>query len=577
MNILGAALAVGVGLHLAVTLFLLLRYLEARDPLIGWWSVAYVFFTAHVIAEALIAAVMPIPLLVVLRHLFFIAAAWAMVRSFRPHWGFDVVAAVGALVGVGLVPISWFAAASVASVIGGLGYLAGAWLLYRREEGLQTSSTKLLFWGLLLTGIHAFDYPLLRQNPGLVAVGALLSGIFTLAFGIGMVLWAWRRTRELITMNTIAEALNRSIDVRGALGRALSQLVELMPVESGWIFLRQDGDFQVMASEQLPAELAANDMAAMHGDCRCLQMLQDGELTQAVNLVKCMRLEKAGWRRPRHATVPLRTTAGVIGVMNLVLPPHRSLTSRELMTLSLIGHEIGLAAERTRLYEQVREKEAVRGALLQKLITAYEDERRRIARGLHDEAGQSLTALILNLEMAERAAPPSEQARLARLRSIAEDTLAELRRVIYGLRPTILDDLGLAAAIRWYVKDAIEPQGLQVAMNLTGLDTQRLPAHVETAVFRIVQETLTNVLKHANAHHVTIEVAHTDNQVQLRITDDGQGFEAASIPRSGEGHGLGLMGMRERAELLGGTWKVNSRPGVGTRVEAVIPVEHHDA
>ncbi len=573
MNILPTVLAVGVGLHLAVALFLLLRYLETRDRLVGWWSVAYVLFTAHVIAEAVIATVMPGPLFIIGRHLFFIAAAWAMVHSFRPHWGFDVVAVAAALIAVSLVPTSWSAAATVASLAGGLGFITSAWLLYRREEGLQASSVALMFWGLLLTGVHAFDYPLLRPNPGLVAVGAMLSGIFTLSFGIGMVLWAWRRTRELITMNVIAEALNRSIDVRGALGRALGQLVELMHVDSGWIFLRQDGAFQVMATERLPTELAANEMAAMRGDCRCLQMLQDGELVQAVNLVNCLRLEKAGWHQPRHATVPLRTTTGVIGVMNLILPPGRTLSSRELITLSLIGHEIGLAAERTRLYEQVREKEALRGELLQKLISAYEDERRRIARGLHDEAGQSLTALILNLEMAERAAPPNEQPRLARLRSIAEDTLAELRRVIYGLRPTILDDLGLAAAIRWYVKETIEPRGLEVAMTLSGLDAQRLPGHVETAVFRIVQETLTNVLKHANAHRVTVEVAQSDSQIQLRIADDGQGFEAASVSRSREGRGMGLMGMRERAELLGGTWKVSSRPGEGTRVEAVIPVE----
>ncbi len=563
--------AVGVGIHLAVTLLLLLRYLEGRDRLIGWWSIAYLFFTAHIIAEALMI-ISPVESVVALRHLLFIGAAWAMVYSFRPHWGSGLLAALGSLIAISLVPVSWFAAATIASLLGGAGFITSAWLLFAREEGLQTSSVVLLFWGLLLTGVHSLDYPLLRPHPVLVAVGAAASGVFTLMFGMGMMLWALRRTRDLIIMNTIAETLNRSLDVRSALSRALSQLIDLMRLQSGWIFLRDHQGFQLMAEERLPPELAVNNMAAMHGDCRCLQMLQEGQLTQAVNVVNCLRLEKAGLSRPRHATVPLRTASGVIGLMNLILPPQRMLTSRELITLSMIGNEIGLAAERTRLYEDVREKEEVRGDLLKKLITAHEDERRRIARGLHDEAGQSLTALILNLEMAERSAPSSEKQHLARLRSIAEDTLDELRRVIYGLRPTILDDLGLTAAIRWYVKETVEPQGLHVLINLTGLK-KRLPYHLETAVFRIVQEALTNVLKHANAHQAIVDVSLVDAQLRVAIGDDGQGFDVASSPRSSEGGGMGLLGMRERAELLGGSWKVQSQPGEGTQLEAVIPVE----
>ncbi len=569
-------LAVGVGVHLAVTLVLLLRYLEGREQLIGWWALAYLFFTAHVVAEALLV-IAPDPTLFAIRHVLFIAAAWAMVSSFRPRWSITASAAGGTLLCILLVPISPVASALTASLLGGIGFVASAWQLYDREGGLRASSTTLLFWGLLLTGIHALDYPFLRTHPPLVGVGAALSGVFTLMLGIGMVLWVLHRTRDLIMMNAIAETLNRSVDVRDALHGALEQVVALMRLDSGWVFLRKNGEFHVHAEVNLPQELAANDRAAMQGDCRCLQLLRERQLTQAVNYVNCMRLEGAGWTRPRHATVPLQTTSGVTGVMNLVLPPRRTLTPRELMTLSLIGHEIGQAAERLRLYEEVREKEAIRGQLLQKLITAHEDERRRIARGLHDEAGQSLTALILNLEMDERAASPDQQGRLARLRRIAEETLAELRRVIYGLRPTILDDLGLAAAIRWYVKESIEPQGLQVTMTLPGLD-ERLPPHIETAVFRIVQETLTNVLKHANARAVTVAVTQKEHQLCVIITDDGQGFQATvtSQSRKGGGRGLGLLGMRERAELLGGTWTVTSRPGEGTRIEAVIPVEQPD-
>lgn len=572
MTAFTAALAVGVGIHLAVTLFLLLRYLEGRERLIGWWAIAYGFFTAHLIAETLIT-VDPNPAVIAMRHGLFIASAWALVQSFRPHWASTAMALAGALLAALLTPVSWLGGAVVASTLGGAGFVASAWLLYQQEDGLQTASASLLFWGLLLSGIHAFDYPLLRPHPQWAAGGAAVSGLFTMVFSVGIVLWALQRTRDLQTLSAISETLNRSLDMRQALSRALRQLVELMRLSSGWIFLRDGGEFGIAATENLPSDLAVNDMARMRGDCRCLQMLRDGQLTQAVNIVNCLRLETAGWTYPRHVTVPLGTASDVIGVMNLVLPRRRALSARELATLSAIGHEIGLAAERARLYDEVRAKEALRGELLQKLMTAHEDERRRIARELHDEAGQALTALILNLQMAESAAAdPAERQRLSRLRGIAEATLAELRKLIYDLRPTVLDDLGLAAAIRWLVKEQIEPQGLQVEMGLSGLHG-RLPHHLETAVFRIVQEAFTNILKHARATQATIDTGQEDGRVRLVITDNGRGFDVAAAARGQEHRGMGLMGMQERAELLGGTWKVESHPGRGTRVEAVIPLE----
>jgi signal transduction histidine kinase len=448
--------------------------------------------------------------------------------------------------------------------------VASALRFYREEEGLQTPSSVLLFWGLVLSGIHALDYPFFRPHLLLAAVGAAFSGVFTLGFGIGVVLWALQRSRDLVTMSTIAEALNRSLDVREALERALRELVALMRVTSGWIFLRSGNEFRSVVAENLPHELATNQMERMRGDCRCLQMLRDGELTQAVNIVNCLRLEKAGWDHPRHVTVPLRTANDIVGAMNLVLPKRRTLTSRELSTLSAIGHQIGLAAERARLYEEVREKDALRGELLEKLISAHEDERRRIARELHDEAGQALTALILNLEVAEQSQRGLDTAQLAKLKGIAEHTLTEVRRLIYDLRPSILDDFGLAAALRSYVRETIEPQGIEVTMNIAGLH-DRLPSYVETAVFRIVQEALTNILKHAGATRAEVDVAQRNGRIEMTIADDGRGFNFNEVTTNREG-GMGLLGMRERAGLLGGTMTIHSAPRAGTRLEVAIPI-----
>jgi signal transduction histidine kinase len=498
-----------------------------------------------------------------------------MVSSFRPHPRINVLATLAIALSIWLTLGSWLAGAVTASVTGGAALVGSAVLLSRREAGLHTTSVRLLFWGLLLGGIHSLDYPLLRLQPVPEAIGAALSGLFTLMFAVGAVLWVLERSRDLGTMSSIAEALNRSLDTRDVLAQALHQILGLMRARSGWIFLRENGEFAVAAAEHLPIELAAEEMVAMRGDCRCLQMLREGQLSEAVNMVNCMRLERAGWDHPRHATVPLATAENAIGVMNLVLPRRRTLSPRELATLSALGHQIGLAAERARLYDELKDKEAMRGELLEKLITAHEDERRRIARGLHDEAGQALTALIVNLELAEQAHKPVDPQNLARLRGIAEHTLAEVRRIIAALRPTILDDLGLAAAIRWYAKEMVEPQGLQVSMQLSGLEG-RLPPHVETAVFRIVQEAITNILKHAEARQAIVETTVADGRVRVMVADDGRGFEVTSAPRSREGRGLGLQGMRERAEALGGTLRVSSQPGHGTRIEIVIPVKQRD-
>src|SRR3990170_948650 len=361
-------LSVGIGIELAVTAFLILRFLESREPQVRWWAVAFALYTAHVLLEPL-AFIWPAGLFLLWwRHLFFLLAAAAMARSFGPL----------------PLPLSPLLAA-----------------------------VALVFSGLVLSGL------LFSGSPGWAALPpSVLAGLFTIAFALGVLLRSWARARDLATVNAVAETLNRSTNIQEAVESSLHRVIELMGLRSGWVFinegggyvLQEDGGYVLAARHALPDDLAANDAAAMTGDCRCLQLLREGRLLQAVNTVSCLRLENAGWPQTRHASVPLHTAEGALGVMNLVLPPGRNLAGRELDMLAAVGHQIALAVERNRLFEEVRAKEAARGELIEKLLTAQEDERRRIARELHDEAGQALTALILNLEMAEQAAAPEEAA-----------------------------------------------------------------------------------------------------------------------------------------------------------------------
>jgi len=562
-------LSVGIGIELAVTAFLILRFLESREPQVRWWAVAFSLYTAHVVLETL-AFIWPAAL--------FLLAAAAMARSFGPlPLPLSPLLAAVAMVFSGLVlsgllfsgSPGW--AALPPSVLGGAWFILAALRYVRSVGGLDERSSLLVFGGLLLTGLISLAYPLLRPQQIWLGVGAVLAGLFTIAFALGVLLRSWARARDLATVNAVAETLNRSTNIQEAVQSSLHRVIELMGLRSGWVFIQEGGGYVLAARHALPDDLAANDAAAMTGDCRCLQLLREGRLRQAVNTVPCLRLENAGWPQTRHASVPLHTAEGALGVMNLMLPAGRNLAGRELDMLAAVGHQIALAVERNRLFEEVRAKEAARGELIERLLTAQEDERRRIARELHDEAGQALTALILNLEMAEHAAAPEEAARLERLRGIAEHTLGELRTLIYELRPTILDDLGLGAAIRWMVKEVVEPTGLKVDLQLQGLD-RRLPHQVETAIFRITQEAFNNMLKHAAASRARVAVEVNSREVTVTVEDNGKGFNPAAVPVSRSGRGLGLMGMRERAELLGGILEIDSVLGRGTRVHGILPL-----
>jgi signal transduction histidine kinase len=240
--------------------------------------------------------------------------------------------------------------------------------------------------------------------------------------------------------------------------------------------------------------------------------------------------------------------------------------------------------ERTRelegLYQQLREREEWRGELLRKVISAQEDERKRIARELHDETSQTLSALAIGLETALAKYPSDvSRARLVDAKALTVRTINELHRLIYDLRPSVLDDLGLVSAIRWYAERQLESRGISVRCEFTDTDA-RLAPETETALFRVVQEAVTNIAKHARAETVLIQCAVRDGALTIEIEDDGQGFDPATLPPpAARERGLGLMGMRERVELLGGTLILDSAPGRGARIVVSVPVatEHTHA
>jgi two-component system sensor histidine kinase UhpB len=215
--------------------------------------------------------------------------------------------------------------------------------------------------------------------------------------------------------------------------------------------------------------------------------------------------------------------------------------------------------------------------LTQQVLSAQEEERRRIARELHDETAQSLATLgiyidtVLSTETEHMT--PSLQAGLSRVREVVDRTLGGVRTIIADLRPSLLDDLGLAAALRWQAQHRLEAAGVRVDLQIQG-EGRRLPPPVETALYRILQEAITNILKYAAAAYVEIDLDLSRRDiVTARIEDDGRGFDRADFGPTAHGQGVGIFGMQERANLVGGTLQIDSSPGEGTEVRVSIPIQ----
>ncbi len=229
--------------------------------------------------------------------------------------------------------------------------------------------------------------------------------------------------------------------------------------------------------------------------------------------------------------------------------------------------------ELARLNRELQEREQWRGQLLTRVIVAQEDERKRIARELHDETSQTLSVLAMRLETAAASLPDGAvRERLANAKTLTVRALDELHRLIFDLRPSILDDLGLLPAIRWYAERTLAPLGVTVRCECPDPE-RRLPPEMAIALFRVVQEAITNVARHSGAETVLIQCALEDGELVIEIEDDGRGFEPAAVSVTGEtARGLGLLGMRERVELVGGHLTIDSAPGRGAHVTVRVPL-----
>jgi len=281
-------------------------------------------------------------------------------------------------------------------------------------------------------------------------------------------------------------------------------------------------------------------------------------------------------------SVPLRAKDKVLGVINVASHmPHRFNTN-DIYLLHSIGDQLGVAIEQARLYERLRKARERYRRLARQTLVAQEDERKRIARELHDETSQALSGLTLQLqalvEMAEMSGSQDAESitKLKKAQSLAIQVHSEVSRLISDLRPSLLDTLGLVPAIRQYAEASLRPLDINVSIETKDIDRRLLP-EVETGLFRVTQGAIGNIVQHSKAKNAVIVLEYQDDELLLRISDDGQGFDVSKITDIEEsGRGRGLFSMRERVMLLGGTGWVESQPGQGTTVWARVPIDRSD-
>lgn len=233
-----------------------------------------------------------------------------------------------------------------------------------------------------------------------------------------------------------------------------------------------------------------------------------------------------------------------------------------------------ITEENAVLLERLADSESRFRRISRGVLQLQEEERTRISRDLHDGIGQSLTALRIQLELLEQRAAERDRALspdAASARELAESCLAEVRQLARVLRPPMLDDLGLGPTLRWLARTLQEKTGVAIELRLEGEEGRADPA-VETIVYRLVQEALTNVIKHAAASSAAVTVSKENGRIRVRVEDAGRGFDVAQILSAAEEAGLGVRGMRDRVHFFNGRFTVRSSPGSGTVVEAEIPL-----
>ncbi len=386
-----------------------------------------------------------------------------------------------------------------------------------------------------------------------------------------------QRNRELSVINSIAVAMNHAMDLDDILAKTVKKVGRILRVDRGGIFLidRESRQIRLEARYNLPDAAGDDADQIVFEDEMLMRYLIEGD--SDLPLEACypsftIRYRATGGQTHLQLICFLIVLKGkAVGFFGFNIPENRVLSYREIHQMGSLGNFLGGAIENTRMVEMRRRHSMELRRLTKKLFQNQENERRRIARELHDEAGQSLTGIKLGLDrLEEKVKEAPIVSEIEEIRNTIRRTASEIRRLSYRLHPTLLTDLGLEPALKRYFKDIENRSDLDIDFQMVGFD-QRLNPELETVLYRLSQEALTNALKHSGAERFSLSIIKGYPRIIFLAEDDGVGFHAEAIGKN-RFH-LGLLGMRERVTLNNGLFHLRSEPGEGTSIRIEIPID----
>ncbi len=511
----------------------IMRFLVSREPVWLYWHQVLTGWTALALLWSALAFATRLPR----------SRWWLVALVFPPAWSYLAIYRFDSFLSAAIPAVVFLSAAT----------LATAAIFARHWRAVRAPGAIVLTISFGLWGLHHLDYPFLRAQGAWVPWGYYLDIMFTLAAGVGMLLLVMDDLQQGLRAFS-ALAVTGDADDDGDVARhTIRRPLSLPTVRGAALLATHDGVTRCTAGEGVCAGWEAHTIAVS----------PNGALTDPVT----------GHRYAFAAVLPLFATpdpeqaSSALVIVGDERDPFTALDERFLLAL---GHQVGRTIERDELRRRLLARSVELQRLSTRMVAQHEDERRRIALELHDETAQLFAAVSLQLGLIRERVTADVGADLAEAQELVAEGMRSVRRVTHDLRPALLDDLGLVSSLRALATTATERAGLQLRMAIDD-DLPVLPVEAEAALYRSLQELLTNVVRHAGASTVTVQLRELDGRIALGVDDDGRGYPADGAPAH-PGH-EGLVGMRERIEALGGTVRLDVSPLGGARavVELASP------
>ena len=461
-------------------------------------------------------------------------------------------------------------AAGPAVVFLSLATLWTGWVFFGYRRRVASSGATLLAIAFGLWGLHHLDYPFLRARGTWAPWGYYLDILLALAVGAGILLLVLDDLRRgLGALSALSGDLQRAGGEKDVLDALLSRPLTLPGVSGTALYLVEGGSGRFIRGAGACVEWTEGSLPAS-ATAVLARMIDTGRPQLTGDWLETGLEARSAYAYA--ALLPIYRGEAVVAALVLVGQPRDPFTALDEKFLLALGRQVGAALEKADLYDRLETRTVELARLSARMIEQHEQERRRLSRELHDETAQVFSAVKMELGVLRDVLRPEHTSRLDQVLALIDTGIRSIRNVTNDLRPSLLDDLGLLPALRSLVVDFGERSGIHTRLSAPSA-LPSLSHQGELAFFRALQEALANVLQHAKASSVRVEISTNPRGVLLQVSDDGQGFpdELTVDKLESEGH-MGLAGMRERINALGGTVKLRPQNGAGVLLEVLVPV-----